>query len=157
MGRKLIDLTGQKFNRWRVIERVENRGKKPYWLCECECGNIKEVRGAHLRNGTHKSCGCILGEFNKTRATHRMTKSREYICWRGMRSRCKRDPHYLREGIKVHPHFDKFENFYEHLGDKPTPEHTIDRINNSKGYEPGNVRWATWAEQVENKSKSYNV
>ena len=147
----LIDLTGQKFNRWRVIERVENRGKTPYWLCQCECGTIKEVRGKSLRHGYSKSCGCLLSDFNKSHTTHGKTKSREYICWKGMKSRCKRDPHYLREGIKVHPHFEKFENFYEHMGDKPTPEHTIDRIDNSKGYEPGNVRWATWDEQVRNR------
>lgn len=61
MGRKLIDLTGQKFGRWTVIKRVQNKGKQPYWLCQCNCENhtLKEVKGASLRNGQSKSCGCL--------------------------------------------------------------------------------------------------
>ena len=152
MSHPLTDITGEKFNRWLVIERVDNRGKTPYWLCECECGTLKEVRGSHLRHGKSKSCGCLLDDFNKTQGTHRMTKSREYICWRGMKSRCKKDPHYLERGIKVHPLFEKFENFYEYMGEKPTPEHTIDRIDGTRGYEPGNVRWVTMKENLENRS-----
>ena len=59
MGRKLIDLTGKQFGRWTVIKRGENRGKQPYWVCQCECGTIREVNGADLRRGVSKSCGCL--------------------------------------------------------------------------------------------------
>lgn len=62
---KLIDLTGQKFNRWTVLERAENKGKAVYWKCQCECGTIKNVQGHHLRNGASKSCGCLQKEIAK--------------------------------------------------------------------------------------------
>ena len=60
---KLIDLTGQKFGRWTVLQRVPNHGKAVYWLCECECGTRKEVKAAHLRSGASTSCGCRQKEI----------------------------------------------------------------------------------------------
>lgn len=62
MGR-LIDLTGKRFGRLIVIERAENKIlpsglKEPMWLCRCECGNSSVIRGAFLRTGHTKSCGC---------------------------------------------------------------------------------------------------
>lgn len=60
-----IDLTGQKINRWKVIQRAENRGKAVYWQCQCECGTIKDVKGAHLRSGASQSCGCLQKEVAK--------------------------------------------------------------------------------------------
>lgn len=56
---RIIDLTGQKFHEWTVLERDKNA--KPgtaKWICQCSCGNIKSVAGSTLRNGTSKSCGC---------------------------------------------------------------------------------------------------
>lgn len=61
---KFIDLTGQKFNRWTVIERAENQGKSVCWLCECECGTRKIVRGGHLKSGASQSCGCLKREVS---------------------------------------------------------------------------------------------
>lgn len=56
---KLIDITGQKFNSWTVLDRVlDNNKKGTYWRCQCDCGNIKEVATTSLRKGTSKSCGC---------------------------------------------------------------------------------------------------
>lgn len=61
---KLIDLTGQKFGRLTVLrkdtERKTNCGS--YWICECECGNIKSIRSSSLRNGDIQSCGCYRTE-----------------------------------------------------------------------------------------------
>lgn len=60
---KLIDLTGQDFGYWHVIERAESRGGRAYWLCKCTaCGNSKEVAGAHLRGGRSTNCGCVRME-----------------------------------------------------------------------------------------------
>lgn len=59
----LIDLQGLTFGRWFVLHRsddfVEPSGKKiPVWLCQCECGEFRDVRGSSLRNGDSLSCGC---------------------------------------------------------------------------------------------------
>ena len=56
---KLIDLTGQKFNKLLVLERDFNYPDKrrAYWKCQCDCGNIITTRGESLRSGHTKSCG----------------------------------------------------------------------------------------------------
>ena len=89
--------------------------------------------------------------------THGMTYSREYIAWRGMKSRCKTDAYYLEHGITYDPIFEKFEPFYAEIGDKPTPEHTLDRIDPNKGYVPGNIRWATHLEQIRNRKDAQTM
>ena len=60
---KFIDLTGEKFGRLTVIEKVENSDKgKIKWKCRCDCGNTKIVAANHLRDGNTKSCGCLFKE-----------------------------------------------------------------------------------------------
>lgn len=57
------DLTGQKFGRLTVIKRSERKSNQAaYWLCQCDCGNITEVRSTALRNGQTQSCGCLRKE-----------------------------------------------------------------------------------------------
>lgn len=62
---KLIDLTGQRFGRWTVLQKAESRNKHVYWLCKCDCGTIKEVKGASLREGKSQSCGCLHKQLSK--------------------------------------------------------------------------------------------
>ena len=66
MGRPIIDLTGQVFNRLTVIKRDDTKpmgaGKSAYWLCNCSCGNQKSVRMDKLKNGEVQSCGCLSKE-----------------------------------------------------------------------------------------------
>lgn len=59
----LIDLTGQRFGRLTVISRAENRHKKVFWNCDCDCGNKTVAKANELRNGRRKSCGCLRGGF----------------------------------------------------------------------------------------------
>lgn len=59
---KFVDLTGQKFGRLTVIKRVENKGRNACWLCKCECGNEKIIRGDSLKSGHTMSCGCLQSE-----------------------------------------------------------------------------------------------
>lgn len=82
----------------------------------------------------------------------------EYNNWRGMRERCsnKNHDHYSRyggRGIKVCDRWSNFYNFYEDMGQKPTPKHSLDRIDNNGNYEPSNCRWATQKEQLRNSSR----
>jgi hypothetical protein len=87
-------------------------------------------------------------------------KTKEYYTWGCLKSRClnPNDRSYHRyggRGITVHADWIKsFDAFLEHVGPAPTPKHTIDRIDNARGYEPGNVRWATQTEQQRNRSSN---
>jgi hypothetical protein len=88
--------------------------------------------------------------------SHGLSKTPEYHCWSQIKARClncnsQRYPDYGGRGITVHPEWvHDFKAFYEHVGPKPSPDHSLDRINNEGNYEPGNVRWATWVEQAAN-------
>ena len=61
---KAEDLTGQKFGRLTALCRVKppNNTKYTYWKCQCDCGNIKDIRASSLKDGTTKSCGCYQKE-----------------------------------------------------------------------------------------------
>lgn len=61
---KLIDLTGQKFGKLTVIERDKSFVKVVRWVCKCDCGNTKTIRGYCLKDGTTQSCGCLSGKSN---------------------------------------------------------------------------------------------
>lgn len=88
---------------------------------------------------------------HNARYKHGMYKSVEYRHWVDMKCRCAKDEHYRRYGITVCPEWQKdFMAFYSHIGPKPFPKATVDRIDGTRGYEPGNVRWATYSEQNRN-------
>lgn len=152
----LIDLSGQRFGRLVVKRRGPNLGNRVSWIVECDCGRVKTVRRGALNSGATVSCGCYAREFAGN-ATHGMTKTKEYSTWLNMKARCL-NPNtaqfadYGGRGITVCKDWiGSFDAFYTHVGAAPTPDHSIDRINNDGDYEPGNVRWATRLEQAQNK------
>ena len=79
----------------------------------------------------------------------------EYRAWTGMRYRCRTQTSeewscYGGRGIIVCERWDRFENFFSDMGGRPSPKHSIERINNDGNYEPGNCKWATCVEQNRN-------
>lgn len=85
-----------------------------------------------------------------------------YSCWAAMRNRClnPRGEHYDRyggRGILVCSRWRKFENFLEDMGERPSPSHSIDRIDTEGNYEPSNCRWADPKEQRRNQSRNRAV
>ena len=158
---KKIDLAGLKFGRLTVIKDDGSRdGKKQIkWLCKCECGNYVYTLGHCLKSGDTASCGCYAKEISRNRfSTHKLSKSREYRIWKGIKARCdnpKVRSFYLYggKGISVCDRWNNsFENFLEDMGTCPDG-YSIDRINGNIGYDPSNCRWVDIITQNNNRGK----
>ena len=150
-----IDITGQRFHRLTVLSLHPERSQEGtlQWLCRCDCGNERIVRGTALRRGNSRSCGCYAADQRHT--GHRLSDTPEYHCWRNMRERCLNPTnvayrHYGQRGITVCADWNLFERFLSDMGRRPSPTHSLDRIDNDGDYTPSNCRWATREEQRRN-------
>ena len=157
-NKQFVNLTGEVYGRWTVESYAVKRGEKHCWNCLCECGARKVVRGNNLRNGNSKSCGCLQKAYvTEHRTIHGKSGKPEYNSYTHMKSRCynKKDKNYADyggRGITVCSRWrNSAEYFFEDMGDKPSAQHSLDRIDNDGNYEPDNCRWATSLEQSLNQ------
>jgi hypothetical protein len=157
-SKKSLDLTGQQFSRWAVVERAENTNLgSARWLCQCSCGNRVVVVGVNLRNGRSKSCGCLkkerMAERARSQVTHGRTRMPEYQAYRDARDRCRNpnSPSYAGYGARgIKFLYANFEEFFADLGERP-PGTSLERCNNHGHYQRSNCRWTTPVEQANNR------
>lgn len=159
---------GQVFGRLRPLACVgKTSGGHRLWECTCACGATCIVAASRLKSGHTRSCGCFQKEAasktGREAATHGMSGSPEYYTWRGLKTRCYSEgsagyAHYGDRGIRVCSRWlDSFENFYADMGCRPSPKHSLDRIDVNGPYSLDNCRWATAEQQANNKRTSVVV
>jgi hypothetical protein len=142
-----------------ITTKSGNYKKTRFALFLCGCGNVKELRVAAVKYSGVVSCGCSVGWKTNGASKHPL-----YQTWSNMKQRCynpkiPRYKNYGARGITVCDRWrDSFKNFLEDMGERPSREQSIDRINNNKGYSKSNCKWSTRLEQAQNmqRSKKYN-
>lgn len=156
------NLLHRTFNRLTAIGIAgRNKYGRVRWLWRCSCGRLKVITASEAKNGYVKSCGCFLRErIIATVTTHGASANNkvtpEYEAWSGLKDRCtnQRKPSYKNyggRGITFCERWRSFENFFADMGPRPSPAYTLERVDNEKGYEPSNCKWATHLEQSRNR------
>lgn len=159
---KRLNLVGQRLGKLTVLRLagVNDHGRR-LWECRCDCGATVIVR-ADLSRHPVRSCGCAGRAFRIDQITRHgeaalARKTPEYRAWVNMIHRCENQTqkdfrNYGGRGIRVCPEWRAdYSVFLAKVGRRPSPSHSIDRIDNDGNYEPGNVRWATKREQRANQ------
>lgn len=146
------ELIGQRFEHWVVLSEGSPSHHRNL-LCQCDCGKVKEVDMSALRSGASGSCGCKRkGNFK-----HGGVGTPEYSVWNGMITRCTKSyasswDRYGERGITVCERWMKsFPAFLEDMGPRPSSDHQIERLDNSRGYEPENCIWIHKSQQAKNR------
>lgn len=166
MSRPVRNLLGMAFGRWKVIAAADRNPKyinQPVWRVVCTCGNERSVLANALLSGKSLSCGCYMKDMLAARGVkHGLARTTEYQVWAAMRHRClnpksKAYPNYGGRGITICDRWLDVGNFVADMGPKPSPDHSIDRIDNDGPYCKENCRWATTKVQNDNRSISRSV
>lgn len=151
-----------------TLIRKYRKGTSKHYLGEfkCICGVYKIIRVDHVKSGAVVSCGCFHREqARQANYIHGLCTSKIFKIYHGMKHRCynskaKHYSYYGGRGIKICKRWlgkNGFINFASDMGMPPTEKHSIDRLDNSLGYSIKNCRWATWAEQGQNKSNTITI
>lgn len=163
--------TGKKFDKILAISEIYKIDNVPYFDGQCDCGSVKKYRLYLFTNNKYKSKMC--GDCNKNRTSvmnkkHGLVRKDNphwylYQLWASIKGRCLRKsckdyPYYGARGIKIHDEWidfpEKFVNYIlESIGERPNNLFSIDRMDNNKGYVPGNLSWSSKKNQTKNRRK----
>lgn len=141
--------------------------QRAYGTYECDCGVVFAALVNNVAIGATRSCGCLrranssaLGKARRTLGStvdgdvKRTRSSFESMCSRCYTPSNASYKRYGARGVTVHETLNTFPKFFAYMGVRPSPQHTLDRIDPSRGYEPGNLRWATREEQANNRKST---
>jgi hypothetical protein len=150
------NLVGEQFGRLFPLERIGTKWESPLWRCGCICGNYSENTTGDLTRTTkpRRTCG---------KCYDHVKYPKEWIAWRNMINRCediknKDYFNYGAKGISVCKEWRwDFMAFLIHIGMAPDTYYTLDRIESTGNYEPGNVRWATRTIQNLNRCTTHSI
>lgn len=156
----MITKPNDRHNHLTALEPVSGN----VWRWRCDCGKIIQTRAAHVRAGNTKSCGCLrLVTLKQSTPIHghapKGNKSPEYWAWASMIQRCHNPNaqayhNYGKRGVKVCDVWrTSFVEFIQYIGNRPSPKHSLDRIDNNGNYEPGNCKWSTKSDQAKNRRR----
>lgn len=160
MARPQPEMIGREFHYWKVEDEAgSDKARHKLYKCRCKCGTVSVVRGAELRKGNSKSCGCYRAEFFTTHGHYsKRHRTPTYRSWMAMIARCYNTaheayPNYGGRGIEVHRRWrESFAAFLEDMGERPYGK-TLDRKDPNGNYEPDNCQWANVWEQAANKRR----
>ena len=164
------DLTGRRFGRLVALGPLERVPKAKFaqllWLCQCDCGKQSRVYARALKSGDSRSCGCLnLDRIRERNTTHgaSYTHEAEFWVWSAAKGRChnpknKAYSNYGGRGIEMCQRWrDDFGAFLADVGPRPSPELTLERVDNDGNYEPSNCVWGTRREQGNNKRNNLMI
>lgn len=154
---EFIDRSGFRYGQLLVVGRIDSgpasEKNRTRWLCRCDCGSETVATGHALAKGDKRSCGCLRRRTAGERLrTHGMSRTPTYRSWQAAKERCHnpnnaRYASYGGSGIAMCERWrNSFDAFLEDMGKRPLGK-TLDRVDQCRGYEPGNCQWATAAEQ----------